>query len=264
MEFIDSHAHPHFAELAADWPGVMARAEEAGVKRMIAVGTTLEDSQRAINFAKAKNGVWAAAGVHPHEAKKTLASKDFEANFKKLLDLSSNTENKLMAIGEIGLDYYKNHSPKEDQLKLLRRQIEIGLSYRLPFIFHVRDAFSDFWQVFDDYGGIKGVIHSFSSGRKQLDVALSRGLFVGLNGIMTFTRDQAQLEAAGRVPLDRLLLETDAPFLIPAPERGEVCEPRHVRIVAEFLASLRGEALADLAAQTTANAVSLFDLKDKS
>jgi TatD DNase family protein len=130
----------------------------------------------------------------------------------------------------------------------------------LPFIFHVRDGWSDFWQIFDDYKVLTGVIHSFSSGVKQLDAALNRGLYVGLNGIMTFTKDQAQLEAAKQVPSDRLLLETDAPFLAPVPFRGQACKPSHVIATAEFLAGLRQENIGDLAAVTTANARKLFKL----
>jgi TatD DNase family protein len=167
---------------------------------------------------------------------------------------------KVVAVGEIGLDYYKSRTPKDTQQTALREQIEAGLPTGLPFIFHVRDGWSDFWKIFDDYKDLTGVIHSFSSGVKQLDAALNRGLYVGLNGIMTFTKDQAQLEAAKQVPSDRLLLETDAPFLAPVPFRGQACEPSHVIATAEFLAGLRQENIGDLAAVTTANARKLFKL----
>ena len=139
--------------------------------------------------------------------------------------------------------------------------METALPTELPFIFHVRDAWNDFWPTFDDYKGLKGVIHSFSSGVKQLEAALSRDLYIGLNGIMTFTKDQAQLEAARQVPLDRLILETDAPFLTPAPFRGQVCEPKYVIATAEFLANLRGESIEELSRATTINALKLFGLK---
>ena len=127
-------------------------------------------------------------------------------------------------------------------------------------IFHVREAFEDFWPIFDEFKGVRGVIHSFTATQKELDDILSRGLYVGLNGIMTFTKQDAQLAAAKAVPLDRLVLETDAPFLTPAPYRGTICEPKHVRITAEFLADLRGESLAAIADATTHNARKLFDL----
>jgi TatD DNase family protein len=128
----------------------------------------------------------------------------------------------------------------------------------VPLIFHVRDAFDDFWPIFDSYEGIRGVIHSFSAGLPELEQIQRRGLYVGLNGIMTFTKHVKQLDAAKAIPLARLLLETDAPFLTPQPFRGSICEPRHVRVTAEFLAELRGESLSELANATTRNAQSLF------
>jgi TatD DNase family protein len=128
-------------------------------------------------------------------------------------------------------------------------------------IFHVREAFDDFWPIFDDYKGIRGVLHSFTDSRLNLDKALERGLYIGVNGIMTFTKDANQLDVAKAIPLQKLLLETDAPFLTPVPFRGRVNEPAHVRLVADFMAHLRDEPLAELANQTSANAQTLFNLK---
>jgi TatD DNase family protein len=130
----------------------------------------------------------------------------------------------------------------------------------LPLIFHVREAFDDFFSTYDQYKGLRGVVHSFSADTRVLDKILSRGLYIGLNGIMTFTKDQKQLEAAKAVPLNRLLLETDAPYLTPVPFRGKICEPKYVRVTAEFLSHLRGETLEELAAATTRNAAELFKL----
>jgi TatD DNase family protein len=167
---------------------------------------------------------------------------------------------KVIAIGETGLDYFYEHSPREEQERLLRFQLDIAAEHHLPLIFHVRDAFEDFWPIFDSYSGLRGVIHSFSATSRELAQILSRGLYVGLNGIMTFTKDTAQLDAAKAVPLDRLLLETDAPFLTPVPYRGTICQPKHVRDTAEFLASLRGEGLDELARASTRNAQKLFGI----
>jgi TatD DNase family protein len=256
MQLIDSHCHLYFEALVSDESAVLERAEAAGITKMINVGTSLADSQKAVDMASNHNNIWASVGVHPHEASEFLSQK---SSSQELLDLLSNSE-KVVAVGEIGLDYYKNHSPKEDQIKLLQRQIELGLPSGLPFIFHVRDAWEDFWTIFDEYEDLKGVVHSFASGSKQLEKALGRGLYVGLNGIMTFTRDEAQLEAARRVPADRLLLETDAPFLTPAPYRNQTCEPKHILTIAEFLAELRGEKPEILAAATTANTERLFGI----
>lgn len=254
MKFVDTHCHLHFDKFGADRDEIYKNAQAAGVSRMICVGTTIEDSQTAIDFVQDKPGLWASAGIHPHDAKNVV---DLQGPaLHKLME-----KPKVVAVGEIGLDYYKSTIPRELQQEALHAQIKAGLEKGLPFIFHVRDAWSDFWEVFDCYCDITGVVHSFSSGAKQLEAALSRDLYVGLNGIMTFTKDQAQLEAARRVPLDRLLLETDAPFLAPKPFRGEVCEPKHVVKVAQFLAGLRNEPIEELAAATTANAIKLFRLE---
>lgn len=167
----------------------------------------------------------------------------------------------LVAIGETGLDYHYMHSSKQDQEKLLRFQMDLAMEHDLPLIFHIREAYQDFWRIFDEYKGLRGVVHSFSSNTRDLDEILSKGLYVGLNGIITFTNSQEQLEAARKVPLDRILLETDAPFLTPVPFRGTICQPKHVRATAEFLANLRDEPLESLTSATTRNAQALLNLK---
>ena len=256
MELIDSHCHLQFEKLAANLDQVLKDARAAGVKRMVCVGTSLADSARAIEIASANEGVWASAGAHPHDGNDFLDHADGAQLLAELLK-----KPKVVAVGEIGLDYFHPHTPPDKQIAALRAQIEASLSSGLPFIFHVRDAFSDFWQIVDDYKIERAVVHSFTAGTKTLNKIIERGWYVGLNGIMTFTRDQAQLEAAKAVPKERLILETDAPFLTPAPNRSELCEPKHVRVTAEFLANLRGETLEQLAAATTANAENLFGLK---
>lgn len=234
---------------------VIAAAKEVGVTRLICVGTTTADSELAVQLAAKQASVWASIGIHPHEADTHLSDKSLLDRFKALA-----VDPVVVAVGECGLDYFYEHSTKTNQEKLLRLQLNIALEYDLPLIFHVREAFDDFWPIFDEYKGLRGVIHSFSATQKELEQILARGLFVGLNGIMTFTKREEQLAAAKAVPLDRLLLETDAPFLTPAPIRGTVCEPKHLRITAAFLTRLRGESLDDLAVQTTRNARTLFGL----
>jgi TatD DNase family protein len=255
MELVDTHCHPHFADFAADPERVVTDAAAAGVTRLIVVGTTLEDSQSAVDFAARHKSAWAAAGVHPHAAKEFAEIDDAALELRSLL-----AKPKIVAVGEIGLDFYRSYSGHKDQEDALRSQIEEGLSTGLPFIFHIRDAWDSFWPILDSYKDLRGVVHSFSAYQQQLDQALQRGLYVGLNGIMTFSKDQKQLEAAKKMPLDRLLLETDAPFLAPKPYRGQRCEPKHTRTVAEFLANLRGESLEELAVATTKNAIDLFNL----
>jgi TatD DNase family protein len=253
--FVDTHCHLYFDQLSTRLSQVIENAHESGVSKMICVGTSLPESEECLKIATEHEGIMAAVGAHPHEAASFLDDIGHESKMAALL-----ARPKVVAVGEIGMDFYKSDTPKDLQEKALRQQIEIGQPTGLPFIFHVRDGWSDFWRIFDDYNGITGVIHSFSSGTKQLNRALERNLFIGLNGIMTFTRDQAQLEAAKNVPLNKLLLETDAPFLTPAPDRDEVCEPKHTAVTAEFLAKLRGETVEELAKATTANAHNLFKI----
>ncbi len=254
-ELVDTHCHLQFKDLAENIDSVLDRASRAGVGRMICVGTNLQDSQIAVDTAAKYPNVWAAVGAHPHDGSDFAQTKDATQMLNKL-----SKSPRVVAVGEIGLDYYHEHTDRALQTKMLKAQIEATLEAGLPYIFHVRDAFSAFWTIVDDYPIKKAVVHSFTAGTKTLNKILERGWYVGLNGIMTFTRDQAQLDAAKAVPRDRLLVETDAPFLAPAPERAKVCEPKHVKVTAEFLADLRGESLEELATITTANAIKLFNL----
>ncbi len=265
MELTDTHCHIQFADYPLDVDEVIQNAVQAGVNRMLVVGCDLPNSAAAPEFAARYENVWASIGLHPHEAAQYADNRQALQRFRGLA-----AKPKVVAIGETGLDYYYEHSPRADQKKLFRYQLELALEHKLPLIFHVRDAaasagdagqaFDDFFAILDDYQGVQGVVHSFTSDRADLEKILSRGLYVGLNGIMTFTKRADQLAAAKAVPLGKLLLETDAPFLTPAPYRGKICEPKHVRTVAEFLADLRGEKLEDLAAVTTANARKLFSI----
>jgi TatD DNase family protein len=255
INLVDTHCHLHFVDYPLEPEQTLVDAAKDGVKKVIAVGCTLEDSRAAVEFAANHENVWAAIGLHPHEGVVYVNDSKALQEFRELANRP-----KVVAIGETGLDYHYNHSPKKDQLALLRFQLDLAVEYNLPVIFHVREAFDDFWHVFDSYKGLRGVIHSFSSNTADLDQILSRGLYVGINGIITFTKDQNQLKAAKQIPLDRLLLETDAPFLTPAPFRGKVGESKYVRTVAESLANLRGEDLEELAAATTTNAKELFKL----
>lgn len=272
LHFTDTHCHIHealdkfvlrtetrkkYEKAGAPRPDdIIQTALEADVDRMICVGTTVEDSEYAVEFVSKREHVWASIGIHPHEAK---AYADDPAALQRFTALA--TQNKVVAIGECGLDYYYSHSSKEDQERILRFQLDLAEKHGLPVIFHVRDAFDDFWPIFDEYENIRGVIHSFSAGQKELEEILKRGLYVGLNGIMTFTKNPHQLNTGKLVPLERMLLETDAPFLTPAPYRGSICEPKHVRVTAEFLAGLRGETVEQIAARTTKNAERVFKLR---
>lgn len=231
----------------------MQRAADTGVTRLMAVGCALEDSQRAVALASKHAKVWASIGIHPHEAQKHLENPELLRQFAQLA-----ADKNVSAIGECGLDYYYENSPKEAQAKILRFQLELAQKHDLPVIFHVRDAFDDFWPIFEEFEGIQGVIHSFTATPAELQRVLAHGLYVGLNGIMTFTNDAEQLAAAKAVPLERMVLETDAPYLTPKAVRGNICEPQHVRLTAQFLAELRGDTIDHLANATTHNARQLF------
>lgn len=259
---VDTHTHIQFADYPLDGDEVWADARKAGVAKILVVGDDVESSQLAIDFAKKHNDVYAVVGVHPHNSAKFLAEVDSKLRLEKMLDDAE--ANKIVGVGEFGLDYYYKNSPKEAQIEVLKYQLELLQKYGLPANFHIRESFDDFWPIFDEFqakSAISGVVHCFTSYLPQLEQALNRGLYVALNGIMTFAKDEKQLEAAKAIPLDKLLLETDAPFLTPAPFRGKICKPEHIVHTAEFLASLRGEALGVVTSATTQNAIQLFNLK---
>lgn len=255
MQFVDTHAHVHFPDYALDPEEVLAAATDDGVTKVMAVGCTLGDSKLAIEMATLHDNVWASIGLHPHEGAEYVNDDKALQEFR---DLAS--QPKVVAIGEAGLDYFYNNSPKEDQKKLLRFQLNLAQEFDLPLIFHVREAFSDFFAILDDFEGIRGVVHSFTGTMDEMNEILRRGLYIGLNGIMTFTKEVKQLEMAKALPLSKLLLETDAPFLTPVPFRGTICQPKHVVCTAEFLADLRNEPLEELAGTTTKNAQQLFKI----
>lgn len=271
-ELVDTHCHIQSAglkrgeratrELWAKAPELTAAslaesAEKAGVTRMICVGCDLDDSRLAVDFARGRAGCRASVGIHPHEAKAYAAHSEADS----LVDFATLARQpEVVAIGECGLDYYYEHSPKADQIKILEFQIDLALGAGKSLIFHVRESFDDFWPIIDGYKGIRGVVHSFTDSAGNLNKALERGLYIGVNGIATFAKDPTLAETYKSIPSDRLLLETDAPFLTPTPYRGNINEPKRLNAVADFLARLRGEEREELAAATTKNARTLFGI----
>jgi TatD DNase family protein len=285
MELFDTHCHIQsaggqpkgerstrelWAKAGSDIETILSRAREKDVQQMICVGCDLEDSRLAINCVKGRENLFASIGIHPHEAEHHLDG----AKQKAFAALLSGSEDRplnrnIVAIGECGLDYFYEHSPKEAQIGILKFQLDLASKHNLPLIFHVRDAssaersqtvFDDFWPIFDSYAGLRGVLHSFTDTEVHLQEALTRGLYIGVNGIATFAKNPAQLEMYKKIPLEKLLLETDAPFLTPAPYRGTICEPYHVRTTADFLSQLRGDHVESLAKATTRNARQLFNV----
>lgn len=274
--FVDTHCHIHDSEFVKKYDKsqdeIISDAKKAGVKKLVCVGTSLQSSLEAVAFCKGREECFASLAIHPHEVAEHKINDLLEqfSIFEKLLDEDNG---KIVAIGECGLDYYYHDSKsvRKNQITLFERHIKLASKYNLPMIFHIRDAqkqdepateqaFDDFFKIMDKYPEINGVVHSFSAEIDQLRGCMERGFYVGLNGIMTFTRDEKQLEAAKAVPLNKLLLETDAPFLTPAPFRGKMCEPKHVGTTAEFLSKLRGETLEEITENTSYNAEKLLGL----
>jgi len=247
---IDTHCHIHESDYPLPIEETMTRAVEATVGKYVCVGTSELSSREAIAFAENHVNTFAAIGVHPHETKD---------GYDAITDLADSSD-KIIAVGEIGLDYFYTHSSREVQIKALEDQIIVALAHNLPIIFHVREAFDDFWPIFDAHPGIRGELHSFTDSKENLDKAIERGLYIGVNGISTFTKDEVQKATFDSIPLDRLLFETDAPFLTPAPFRGKVNEPAFVRNIAEYHANRRGISLDEISSATTANAHALFAL----
>ncbi|HEV2412799.1 MAG TPA: TatD family hydrolase [Candidatus Saccharimonadales bacterium] len=254
MVLTDTHCHIHSSHYEFDIDAVLADAFAAGVTRMLCVGTGVADSQEAVAFAQEHEGCFASIGIHPHEA---ATEKGEWLDFVKLAG-----QPEVVAVGECGLDYFYLHSPKLDQQRLLRQQIELALEHNLPIVFHVRDAFDDFWKIFESYRGIRGVLHSFTDNRANMERGLSHNLYIGVNGIVTFTKDAKQRDLLISVPEKRLLLETDAPYLTPVPKRGTINVPANVELVADFIARERNQPIEQIAAITSQNAQELFILND--
>lgn len=251
----DTHAHLHHHGLENRVNEVLANAAAAGVTTIINVGVTAEDSRQSVALAQKYDNMFATVGLHPHDAEFEHSPTSIQA-----LDELAN-DSKVVAIGECGLDYSRANKGQKVQEPVFRGQIDIALKHDLPMVWHIRDAFDDFFEIIDDYADVRGVVHCFTSTKANMNKAVERGFFIALNGIMTFTKDASQLEAARAVPLESLLLETDCPFLAPVPLRGKTNEPAYLRKTAEFLATLRDENLENLARATTANADKLFRLK---
>ena len=252
MNFTDTHCHIH-EESYLESEQALLRAHGAGIKRLVCVGTDEKSSLQAVEFAARHDNVWASVGQHPHDATSGMAAIN---ELEKLL--KADKKGKIVAIGECGLDYFYDNSPREKQIPMLEAQLELAVRYDKPVIFHVREAFDDFWPIFDRFEGLRGVLHSFTDDMSNMQLATSKGLYVGVNGISTFTKDEKQKQMFASIPRDRVLLETDAPFLTPTPLRGRVNEPAFITHIAQHLANLQAINLEELSRATERNATKLF------
>lgn len=247
---IDTHCHIHESDYV-DSSGARSRAIAADVTKMICVGVHEESSRRAVEFSDKYPDCYAIVGVHPHNTKDSILY---------IEQILHDNHEKVIGVGEIGLDYFYAHSPRAVQIQALEQQLQWAVDFSLPVSFHVRAAFEDFWPIFDNFTQIRGVLHSFTDSTDNLNEALKRGLYIGVNGISTFTKDEQQKAMFAAIPLEKMVLETDAPFLTPAPKRGKVNEPAFVRYVAAHHATQRGISSQEIATQTSANASALFAL----
>ncbi|HEX6257980.1 MAG TPA: TatD family hydrolase [Candidatus Saccharimonadales bacterium] len=249
---VDTHCHVHEANYPLNADEVWQRAKLAGVEKLLCIGTDIESSKQAVAWARSHENVWAVVGIHPHEAAKE--------SIGPLRELLASPNNKIVGIGECGLDYFYEHSPRDRQIALLEEHLDLAKEFNMPLSFHVREAFDDFWPIFDRYPATRGVLHSFTDSEANLKEALARGLYIGVNGISTFTKIDTQKAMFKAIPLQKLLLETDAPFLTPVPKRGTINEPAFVTLVAKFHATLRSINLQELSRATSQNASDLFSI----
>lgn len=248
-ELFDTHAHLHFPEFADDLPAVLERARAAGVRRMVTVGTDVATSRAALALAGREPGLWASAGIHPHEA----AAAD-EAALAEIERLAAAP--RVVAVGEIGLDFFRDLSPRADQERVFRRLLAAARRARRPVIVHCRDAHAEALRILaeervDEVGGI---MHCFSADVEVARRCLDLGLAISLAGPVTYPKARALPDVARFVPGDRLVIETDCPYLPPQGYRGKRNEPAYLAVTAARVAELRGEPLEDLAARTTDNA----------
>ncbi len=259
MMLVDSHCHLDFEDFDADREAVLARARDAGVGAVQTICTRLSQFEQVLALAEAHENMWCSVGIHPHHV---AEEEDFTA-----ADLLARAERhaKVIGIGETGLDFYYDTSPRDQQESAFREHIAAARDSGLPLIVHTRNADRETCDILREEAGkgaYPGVIHCFSVGREVAETALELGLYISLSGIVTFKNAETLRDIAGNIPLDRLLVETDAPYLAPVPHRGKRNEPAYVRDTAEFVAELKAVSFADIAAKSSENFFKLFSRAD--
>ena len=251
---VDSHCHLDFPDFGPEVDEVVARAHAAGVGLMVTISTKVSEFDRVKAVAERFPHVFCTVGIHPHEA-----ASEPETDKATLVELAKHP--KVVGIGETGLDYFYEHSPREAQQRNFRAHIAAARETGLPLIVHTRDADEDMAQILDEEmgkGAFPGLLHCFSSGPQLAEKAIELGLYVSFSGIVTFRNAESLRETAAGVPMERLLVETDAPYLAPVPKRGKRNEPSFVVHTAARLAEIKGVTAAELAEATTANFLKLF------
>ena len=257
---IDSHCHLDFPQLASDEAGVLARARTAGVAGMLTIGTRLDQFDGVRAIAERHGNVWCSVGVHPHEARE-----EGQHSPDRLIEAAGHP--KVVGIGETGLDFYYEHSPRDEQARSFRAHIAAARETGLPLIVHTRDADAETGDILErEYakGAFAGLIHCFSAGREVAQRALALGMYISISGIVTFKAAEGLRAIVRDLPLDHLLIETDAPYLAPVPKRGRTNEPALITHTAAKVAELKGVSLAELEAATTENFFRLFAKAERS
>ena len=254
MRLFDTHAHLHFPDFADDLDAVLERARAAGVRGMVTIGTDRETNGAVVELAKRLPDVWATVGIHPHDAAEAT-----EADFEEMERLAGE-EPRVVGFGEMGLDFFRNLSPPDAQRQTFRRQIGIARRVRKPLVIHCRDAHDETLAILGEEraGDAGGVMHCFSGDVEIARRCLDLGLYISLAGPVTYKNARALPDVARFVPEDRLVVETDCPYLPPTPHRGKRNEPAYVALTAEHVAGLRGADAESLCDSLTANAARLF------
>ena len=256
--FIDSHCHLNYQGLVEDQQAVLERARAAGVEAMLNISTRASEWDAVIGTAERKPDVMASVGIHPHEA-------DLHPDVQTETLVAKAAHPKVIGIGETGLDYYYDHSDRERQRQSFRAHIAAARETQLPLIVHTRDAEDDTFAILAEEmgkGAFPALIHCFTGSRGFAGKVQALGLYISISGIVTFKKATDLQETAKTIPLERLLIETDSPFLAPVPHRGKTCEPAFVADTARFLAGLRGESVEALGEATSANFRRLFAKAD--
>lgn len=257
MHIFDSHTHLNAEEFNDDLVETIARAKDLAVTHMAVVGFDYPTIKKSLELSRTYEKIWSIIGWHPTEAG------SYNAEVEKYL-YDHLTDDKVVALGEIGLDYYWMEDPKDVQEKIFRRQIAIAKEFHLPISIHMRDAIADTYRVLkeEDVRDIGGIMHSFNGDTEYMKRFLDLGMHISLSGVVTFKNAPEVQEVAKVVPLDKLLVETDAPYLAPVPKRGKRNEPGFTRYTVEHIAHLREQSTEDIALATFTNAKKLFRLED--
>ena len=248
---IDTHCHLFFDELKEDLSSVLKRAADLGVTKFICVGTNIEDSKESYNLALDYENIFSTAGVHPHDTEEVA-----ENYIDELYTLLKNK--KVVAVGEIGLDYFKELSDISVQKKIFAEQLELAQKINKPIVFHNRDSDDDIINTLSEFPNVYGVAHCFSSTYDVAKKLIDMGFYISFSGNLTFKNSHLP-DVAKRLPIDRLLVETDSPFLSPVPHRGKTNEPGRARFVADLLARLHNLSINEVAQITTTNAKAIFN-----